>query len=546
MPPVALDLIMYATVADERAAGTTPRGARWTIPDALAGAVEQFGDDEALVDGSVRFSFRQLAAEVDLMAQALVASGVQKGDRVALWAPNGADWVITSFAVYAVGAVLVPLNTRYRGEEAGHVLRTSRARALFTVTDLLGVDLVALLRGIPGLDALEETVVWRGPVPVGCTSMTEFRARATRTEPEEIARRTASLTEEDPSDIIFTSGTTGQPKGAVLGHGASVRTYLAWSELVGLRRGDRYLVVYPFFHTAGLKSGLLACVLRGATIVPHAVFDVVTVMERVVEERITMLPGPPTVFQSILDHPDFASFDLSSLRLSVTGAATVPVQVIRRMREEMRLETVVTGYGLTETTGTVSMCRHDDPIDVIATTVGRPLPGVSIRIVDDAGRDVADGSAGEILVRGFNIMQEYFDDPEATAAAIDGEGWLRTGDIGVLGPDGNLRITDRKKDMYIVGGFNAYPAEIEAIMIGHPDVGQVAVVGVPDDRLGEVGAAFVVPLPGRNVNPEELVGWCRDHMANFKVPRTVRVVASLPLNPTGKVMKFALRAQLLG
>ena len=311
--------------------------------------------------------------------------------------------------------------------------------------------------------------------------------------------------EDDASDIIFTSGTTGKPKGAVLGHGASVRTYLAWSELVGLRRGDRYLVVYPFFHTAGLKSGLLACVLRGATIVPHAVFDVVPVMERVASERITMLPGPPTVFQSILNHPDFASFDLSSLRLSVTGAAIVPVDVIRRMRDELRFETVVTGYGLTETTGTVSMCRHDDAPEVIATTVGRPLPGVSVRIVDDAGQSVAPDDPGEILVRGFNVMKEYFEDPTATKEAIDEEGWLRTGDIGILGQDGNLRITDRKKDMYIVGGFNAYPAEIEGIMVGHPQVGQVAVVGVPDERLGEVGVAFVVPRPGQTVDPDELV-----------------------------------------
>jgi acyl-CoA synthetase (AMP-forming)/AMP-acid ligase II len=259
-----------------------------------------------------------------------------------------------------------------------------------------------------------------------------------------------------------------------------------------------------------------------------------------------MLPGPPTVFQSILDHPDFASFDLSSLRLSVTGAATVPVEVIRRMREEMRFETVVTGYGLTETTGTVSMCRHDDEPEVIATTVGRPLPGVDLRIVDDAGQDVETGEPGEILVRGFNVMQEYFDDPEATREAIDPDGWLRTGDIGMLGADGNLRITDRKKDMFIVGGFNAYPAEIEAIMLGHPKVAQVAIVGVPDDRLGEVGAAFVVPLPDQRIDPDELVAWCRDHMANYKVPRRIRVVPVLPLNPTGKVMKFVLRSELAG
>jgi HIP---CoA ligase len=324
-----------------------------------------------------------------------------------------------------------------------------------------------------------------------------------------------------------------------------VQTYLAWSELVGLRQADRYLVVYPFFHTAGLKSGVLACVLRGSTIVPHAVFDVVPVMQRVVEERITMLPGTPTVFQSILNHPDFASFDLSSLRLSVTGAATVPVEIIRRMREDLRFETVVTGYGLTETTGTVSMCRHDDSPEVIATTVGRPLPGVNIRLVDAEGSPVADGEPGEILVRGFNVMQEYFEDPVATREAMV-DGWLRTGDIGILGLDGNLRITDRKKDMYIVGGFNAFPAEIEGIMVTHPAVGQVAVIGVPDERLGEVGVAFVVARPGTTVVPDQLMAWCRDHMANFKVPRQVKVVDALPVNPTGKVMKFELRASYAG
>ena len=367
--------IIYTTVPSENEAGRAsgdrpPR----TIPEALQQAVDRFGDDEAVVDGTTRLSFRDLAERVDRMAGALVASGIERGDRVALWAPNSAAWVITSFAVYTVGAVLVPLNTRYRGEEAGHVLRTSRARLLFAVTDLLGSDLVALLADVTGLEGLEEIVVLEGPPRPGCTTLTEFTARATDAHGREVTRRRAAVTADDASDIIFTSGTTGKPKGAVLGHGASVRTYLAWSELVGLRRGDRYLVVYPFFHTAGLKSGVLACVLRGATILPHAVFDVVPVMERVAAERITMLPGPPTVFQSILNHPEFASFDLSSLRLSVTGAATVPVDVIRRMRADLRFETVVTGYGLTETTGTVSMCRHDDPPEVIATHRGTTSP----------------------------------------------------------------------------------------------------------------------------------------------------------------------------
>lgn len=274
---------------------------------------------------------------------------------------------------------------------------------------------------------------------------------------------------------------------------------------------------------------------------PHPVFDVPTVMKRVAEERITMLPGPPTVFQSILNHPGLPSFDLSSLRLAVTGAAVVPVSIIRRMREELRFDNVVTGYGMTETTGTISMCRHDDPPEVIAETVGRPLPGVEVRVVDDDGRDVAPGQAGEFVVRGFNVMKGYFNNPGATADAIDADGWLKTGDIGLIDERGNLRITDRKKDMYIVGGFNVYPAEIEAALLGHPGVAQVAVVGVPDERMGEVGVAFVVPKPGHAVDPAEVVEWCRPRLANFKVPTRVEVLDSLPLNPSGKVMKFVLR-----
>jgi acyl-CoA synthetase (AMP-forming)/AMP-acid ligase II len=316
---------------------------------------------------------------------------------------------------------------------------------------------------------------------------------------------------------------------------------MAWTDSVGLRRGDRYLCVYPFFHAAGLKSAVLACVLRGSTIVPHAVFDARAVMQRVLDERITVLPGPPTVFQAILENPDRADFDLTTLRLSVTGAATVPVAVVRRMREDLGIATVVTGYGLTETTGTVSVCRHDDPPEVIATTVGTPLEGVEVAVVDDEGQRVGAGETGEILVRGFNVMLGYFDDDEATAAAIDREGWLHTGDVGFLGTDGNLRITDRKKDMFIVGGFNAFPAEIEGIMLGHSGIAQVAVVGVPDDRLGEVGQAYVVPRAGATIDEPDLIAWCRAHMANYKVPRRVMLVKELPLTASGKVQRFRLR-----
>ncbi|MFZ0664245.1 MAG: FadD3 family acyl-CoA ligase, partial [Acidimicrobiales bacterium] len=494
-----------------------------TIPAVLKEAADDFGDLEAVVDGSWRISFRDLAGSVHDAALGLIASGIEPGDRVSIWAQNSLEWIVASFAVYSAGGILVPINTRFKGNEAGHVLNTAGSKLLLASTDAAGTDLVALLDDADSglLSSVEEVVVLSGPQSRGLASWPELVARSVKADAEELTRRGESIDGDDPSDIIFTSGTTGKPKGAVLTHSASVRTYMAWSELVGLRRGDRYLIVYPFFHTAGLKSGVLACALRGSTMIPQAVFDVETIMDKVTTERISMLPGPPTVFQSILDHPAFSSFDLSSLRLSVTGAATVPVEVVRRMRDELKFETVVTGYGLTETTGTVSMCRHDDPAETIATTVGRPLPGVELRIVDHSGAEVLHGSPGEILVRGFNVMKEYFCDPEATASAIDADGWFGTGDIGLVDDGGNLRITDRKKDMFIVGGFNAYPAEIEGIMVVNPAISQVAVIGVPDDRLGEVGKAFVVVRPGASQDEGEILAWCREHMANYKVPRSV-------------------------
>ena len=510
-----------------------------SIPAALARAAERFGAREAVVDGDLRLSYTDLQDQAVAVARAFVGSGLQAGDRVALWAPNSAAWIVASFGVYAAGGVLVPLNTRYRGEEAGHILRTSQARFLITVTDFLDDSYVELLGAVPGLEGLEEIVVASGPVPPQATSWARFLERARDVPVPVVAARTAAIGGEDLSDIIFTSGTTGAPKGAMLAHGASLRTYEAWSELVDLREGDRYVVVYPFFHTAGLKSGVLACVLRGATIYPYAVFDVPRVLQLVARERITMLPGPPTVFQAILDHPDRASFDLSSVRSAVTGAAVVPVEVIRRMRDDLHIRTVVTGYGMTETTGTISMCRFDDPAEVIARTVGRPLPGVEVRVVDDEGADVAPGEAGELLVRGFNVMQGYFHDDAATAEAFV-DGWLRTGDIGFVDGDTNLHITDRKKDMFIVGGFNVYPAEVEATLLGHPAVAQVAVIGVPDHRMGEIGVAVVVPRPGPTADPAEILAWAHGRLARYKLAR-VELAEALPLNPSGKVMKFKLR-----
>jgi acyl-CoA synthetase (AMP-forming)/AMP-acid ligase II len=332
----------------------------------------------------------------------------------------------------------------------------------------------------------------------------------------------------------------------MLAHSAGIRAYTAWSDVVGLRAGDRYLIVNPFFHAFGLKAGILASILTGATIVPHSVFDVDTVMQRVVEEQISMLPGPPTVYQSILDHPRVSEFDMTSLRLAVTGAAAVPVEMINRMRDELGFETIVTGYGLTECTGIATMCRHDDDPVIISTTCGRAIPGVEVQVIDDKGSPQPAGEPGEVVVRGYNVMRGFIHDPEATAEAIDADGWMHTGDIGVMDAAGNLRITDRMKDMFIVGGFNAYPAEIEGMLLEHPALSQVAVVGIPDERMGEVGLAYVVLRPGAELDPAELITWSRDRMANYKAPRRVEIVTELPLNASGKVLKYELRARAAG
>lgn len=514
------------------------------IPAVLHRAVKDFPTIEAVTEEDRRLTFADLERCTEEIARALIASGIRPGDRVAIWAPNSLTWILASLGVYSSGAVLVPINTRFKGEEAAHVIRTSGARILFTVTDFLGTDFPALLDRVEGMDLLEETVIIAGPARHGLVAWESFLARGHAVDPGAVVERERSLGGDSVSDLIFTSGTTGAPKGAMLTHGASVRTYLAWSERVGLRRGDRYLVVYPFFHTAGLKSGVLACLLTGATVVPHAVFDVPSVVRRVVEERITVLPGPPTVFLSIMNAPDLASFDLSSVRLAVTGAATTPPEVIRRMRDEMRIGSIVCGYGLTETHGTVTMCHHSDSLEKVATSVGYPLDGVEVRVLDDEDHEVPSGASGEIVVRGFNLMKGYFDDPVATERAFLPGGWLRTGDIGTVDEHGYIRITDRKKDMFVVGGFNAYPAEIEAIMLQHPSVAQVAVIGAPDERLGEVGVAFVIPKGGRRVEEEGLLRWCRERMANYKVPRRIEVVSEFPLNPSGKVMKYRLRELL--
>ncbi len=472
-------------------------------------------------------------------ARAFVAAGAEPGDRVAIWAQNCWEWIVAALGLQCAGAVLVPLNTRLKGGEAGAILRKSRAKLLCTVSGFLDADYVGSLAG-EALPELERIVMLRGEAK-GAQRFAEFLAGGAAISDGSARARASAVRESDLSDMLFTSGTTGRPKGVMTAHGQNLRVFATWTDCVGLREGDRYLIVNPFFHSFGYKAGWLSCLMRGATALPHAIFDVPAVLARVARERISVLPGPPTLYQSILAHEELERFDLSSLRLAVTGAASIPVELIRRMRAELGLETVITGYGLTETCGTVSMCVQGDDPETIATTSGRAIPGTEVRCVGADGAEVPRGTPGEVLVRGYHVMRGYFEDAAETRAAIDPEGWLHTGDVAVMDARGYLRITDRLKDMFIVGGFNCYPAEIENLMYAHPDIAQVAVIGIPDERMGEVGLAFVVPVAGSAATPELIIHWCREHMANYKVPRRVEIVSALPQNASGKVMKFVLR-----
>jgi acyl-CoA synthetase (AMP-forming)/AMP-acid ligase II len=498
-----------------------------TIPGLVQRAAERFGTIDGLVDTEQRLSFAQLADVVAGAGRALIASGIEPGDRVAIWAPNCREWAIAALGIMAAGGVLVPINTRFKGGEARYVLDRADAKILFTVSDFLDTNYMALLADEAPVPSLRETIDLRN-------DWDEFVARDAG----------APLPQPAPDDLcatLFTSGTTGRPKGAMLTHAATARAYDAWSTVVGLREGDRYLIVNPFFHSFGLNAGIIACIIKGATIIPHAVFDVDAVMARSAEENVSVLPGPPTIYQSMLAHPRIGDFDMSSLRLAVTGAAPVPVELIRRMRAELGFESIVKGYGLTEATGIATMCHFDDDEETISLTDGCAIPGVEVLIVDDKNNEVPRGEPGEVVIRGYNVMKGYIHDPEATAEAIDADGWLHTGDVAVMDERGYIRITDRTKDMFIVGGFNAYPAEIENMLNEHPSVGSVAVVGVPDARMGEVGYAFVIPRAGATVDVDELKTWAKANMANYKVPRHVEVVDEFPLNASGKVLKFELR-----
>ncbi|SDL88810.1 AMP-binding protein [Nonomuraea jiangxiensis] len=498
-----------------------------TLPRMLRHQAERYPDAVVVADRGTTVTMSELRAAAAEIARGLLALGVGPGDRVAMWGLNSAYWVLHAFGIWDAGAVIVPLSSRYKGIEAAELITRTGVEVLITGAGPAETPLADRLPRLPGLRHVVRPD-------------SGLRGSGTRIPLSEVEDRALAVRPPNLCEIMSTSGTTGTPKGVMLDHAQILRGYWDWSEIVTLDEHDRYPVIAPFSHGFGLNAGLIACVLRRATMVPTPLFTPDALMSLIASERITILAGPPTLFHRILDELDRASWDVSSLRVAICGAAAVPAALITRLVERVGLERVINAYGLMEGT-VVSMTRAGDPVAVIANTTGRPVPGIEVMIVGDDGRPVPPGARGEILQRGYGVMRGYWDDPERTAEVIDAAGWLHTGDVGVLDGSGNLAIVDRKKDLYTVNGFNVSPAEVESLLLMEGSPAQVAVIGVPDPVTGEAGVAFVVPRPGVALDPEALLAWARAEISNYKVPKRVVVVDALPTNVNGKVDKLALR-----
>ncbi|NPC98645.1 FadD3 family acyl-CoA ligase [Nocardioides sp. zg-DK7169] len=523
-----------------------------TIPALLDDGARRFGPRPAIVDGAHRLTYADLLDAARTAARAYAARGVRLGDRVAIWAPNRTEYAVALLGAQLIGAAVVPLNTRYRGHEARVVLDRSRASTLVVSNGFLGTDFVALVADaaadgetgsgpIPGLPHLHTVIdLGDGPYRADTVSWADFLAGAEGVSEDELTAMVEAVTPDTVCDILYTSGTTGVPKGVMSAHRQTVGVAQVWSRGASLTESDRYAIVNPFFHSFGYKAGMIAAFTRGTSIYPLATFDAEGLMGLIERERITVLPGAPTIFTTLINHPRREDFDLSSLRFSIAGAASVPERLFAEMQEILGIDAVAQAYGLTECVVATQSRPNEDPLHVAETT-GPGVPGIEVRVVDAQGLDQPVGVDGEIWLRGDNVMLGYFEDPAATAEAIDADGWLHTGDVGRLDEHGCLKITDRIKDMFIVGGFNVYPAEVENVLAAHPAVLEAAVVGIPDDRMGSVGRAYVVTRPGAEVDAAELTTWCRERLANFKVPREIVAVGEFPRNASGKILKRDLR-----
>jgi fatty-acyl-CoA synthase len=511
-----------------------------TIGDNLERTVARFGEREALVDrpSARRWTYAELNADVDRLARALLAAGIEQGDRVGIWSANCAEWVLVQFATAKIGAILVNINPAYRTHELAYVLNQSGVRLLISATRLKASDYRAMIDEVRGECTGLQRVVF-----IGDPSWDELLSGADADTESALRIRMDALSFDDPINIQYTSGTTGSPKGATLTHHNILNNGFFVGELIHYTQHDRICVPVPFYHCFGMVMGNLAASSHGACVViPAPVFDPEATLLAVAEERCSSLYGVPTMFIAELEHPRFAELDLSSLRTGIMAGSPCPIELMRRVVAEMHMEEVSICYGMTETSPVSTQTRTDDPLELRVGTVGRPGPHVEVKVVDPAtGVTVAHGETGELCTRGYSVMLGYWQQPEATAEAIDATGWMHTGDLATMDDHGYCAIVGRIKDMVIRGGENLYPREIEEFLHAHPDIADVQVIGVPDQRYGEELCAWVRLRDGAALDADGVRDFCRGRLAHQKVPRYVLFVDAFPMTVTGKVQKFRMR-----
>ena len=508
-----------------------------TIGQMLADVHVRFGDRPAVVSRhqGIRLTYAELTAEIDRCARALIASGVMTGDRVGIWAPNVAEWIVMQFATARIGAILVNINPAYRGHELQYALRQSGTSFLVMAEGFKGIDYVATLETIevPGL---------RDRVVLGA-GWGSFLRRAESVPPDAVAELESGLSADDPINIQYTSGTTGFPKGATLSHHNILNNGFFIGETLGYTTADRVCLPVPFYHCFGMVLGTLATVTHGGCVViPSAGFDAGATLETVQAERCTSLYGVPTMFIAELGHPTFPTTDLSSLRTGIMAGSPCPVEVMKRVRSEMHMTEVTICYGMTETSPVSTQTRRDDPLEKQVETVGRVHPHVEVKVVHpDTGRLVPRGTPGELCTRGYSVMLGYWENDAGTRESIDRGRWMHTGDLATMDDEGYLSIVGRIKDMIIRGGENVYPREIEEYLHTHPAVADVQVIGVPDQYYGEEISAWIVLKPGADLDEDAVRAFCRAGIARYKVPRYVRFVDGFPMTITGKIRKVEMR-----
>jgi fatty-acyl-CoA synthase len=511
-----------------------------TIGDNLVRTVAAYPDGEALVvrHQDVRWTYQELLERVDELARALIARGFIKGDRIGIWAPNCAEWVLVQFATARIGVILVNINPAYRTHEVAYALEQSGCRGLVSATTFKTSDYVAMVEEVQAEGADVEQVVF-----IGTDDWDELLAAADLVDQSRIDEIAATLDPNDPINIQYTSGTTGYPKGATLSHRNILNNANFVAEGCRYAHEDRVCVPVPFYHCFGMVMGVLGCSTHGATIVvPNDGFEPEATLAAVAEERCTSLYGVPTMFIAMLAVNDFESYDLGALRTGIMAGSPCPVEVMKQCIERMNMDEVTICYGMTETSPVSTQTATDDPIDKRVGSVGRVHPHVEIKIVDpDTGNAVDRGEPGEFCTRGYSVMIGYWNDPERTAEAIDADGWMHTGDLAEMDLDGYVNIVGRIKDMIIRGGENVYPREIEEFLYGHPRIRDVQVIGVPDERYGEEIMAWVETEDGGQIAIEEIREFCQGKIAHYKVPRYVAATDEFPMTVTGKIQKFKLR-----